>query len=126
LLGYAFFCVLAPTHFPAEAVCAEKSQRHADILLGQTATTVNFRTGYIGRFLCSGLDYQIEHHLFPSVSHVFYPKMSGLVKECCRRQGYPYRTLGWSEAIWKSCLVFRRPKTVEPCLEAFRLRPQRF
>ena len=30
----------------------------------------------------------------------------------CERHGYPYRTLGWGEAIWKALLVFYRPKPV--------------
>ena len=123
VLGYAFFFILAPAHFPAEAVCTEASKRRTDFILRQTATTVNFHAGCIGRFLCSGLDRQIEHHLFPGVSHVFYPKMSPVVKEFCRQYGYPYRTLGWGEAIWKSFVVFRRPKSVAPCLQGFRHRP---
>lgn len=125
LLGYAFFCILAPGHFPAEAVCLEPTPgtRRGDFCLRQTVATVNFCTGRIGRFLCSGLEYQIEHHLFPGVSHVFYPKMSRLVEAFCRERGYPYRTLGWLEAIHKSFLVFRRPKQVVSQLEISRPAP---
>jgi linoleoyl-CoA desaturase len=112
LLGYGFFVVLAPAHFPAEAVCVRSPGRERDFVRLQTATTVNFRTGPIGRFICSGLDYQIEHHLFPQVSHVNYPALSRLVREYCEREGYPYRTLGWGEGVWKSLLIFHRPKPV--------------
>jgi fatty acid desaturase len=118
-LGYTLFSVLAPAHFPAEAVCIKKNEKKYDFFLLQTAATVNFRTGVIGRFLCSGLEFQIEHHLFPGVSHVYYPRMSSLVQEFCERHGYPYRTLGWREAIWKSFSVFRTPKKVEASLEMF-------
>ena len=37
-----------------------------------------------------GLNYQIEHHLFPRVCSVHYPALSGLVREVARRHGVPY------------------------------------
>ena len=112
LLGYAMFAVLAPGHYPAEAICLTEDHREKGYVLRQAATCLNFRTGPIGRFLCSGLQYQIEHHLFPGLSHNFYPKLAVLMEEYFRKQGYPYRTLGWDEAIWKSFEVFRVPQAV--------------
>jgi fatty acid desaturase len=110
LLSVGMFCIFAPAHFPHEAVVAAPSQRNAEFILRQTATTCNFRTGPIGRFLCAGVDYQIEHHIFCGYSHVYYPAMSELVRAYCERHGYPYRSLGWGEAILKSLIVFLRPK----------------
>ena len=46
-----------------------------------------------GHFLCyinGGLNYQIEHHLFPRISHVYYPTIAPVVKEFCLRRGIPY------------------------------------
>jgi len=117
LLGYAMFAVLAPGHFPEEAIVVEKVELgEENFVLRQTVTSINFRTGFIGRLVCSGLEYQIEHHLFPSLSHVHYPKVSQAVKDFCQENGYPYRTLGWGEAIWKSWKVFYAPKDVYPSL----------
>jgi len=111
--GYSAFAAFAPAHFPEEAVFTDSSQKDLqDYLLRQTATTVNFRTGPIGRLLCAGVDFQIEHHLFPGISHEYYPEVSRIVKRYCEEHGYPYRTLGWWEAIWKSLYVFYRPKPV--------------
>jgi fatty acid desaturase len=110
LLGAGMFAVFAPAHFPHEAVVAAPSQRDAEFVLRQTVTTINFRTGPLGRFLCAGVDFQIEHHLFAGYSHVYYPAMSGLIREFCERHGYPYRTLGWGEALLKSVVVFLSPK----------------
>ena len=110
LLGVGMFCIFAPAHFPNEAVMTSLSQRNAEFVLRQTATTLNFRTGPIGRFLCAGVDFQIEHHLFAGYSHVYYPEISKLVHEFCTRHGYPYRSLGWGEAVLKSLAVFLRPK----------------
>ncbi len=114
LVGYAAFCAFASAHYPAEAVYVTKGDYKSNFLHAQTITTVNFRAGFIGRLLCSGVDYQIEHHLFPSVSHVHYPRLSRVVEKFCREHGYQYRTLGWGEAIWKSLKTFYRPKKVLP------------
>lgn len=46
-----------------------------------------------GSFLCfvnGGLNYQIEHHLFPRISHVYYPKIAPVVREFCLSRGIPY------------------------------------
>ena len=112
LLSYALFAAFAPAHLPAEAVLLSGESLTAEFFLRQTATTVNFRTGRIGSLFCAGLQYQIEHHLFPGLSHVYYPQASKLVRAYCERHGYPYRTLGWGEALWKAVLAFHRPKPV--------------
>lgn len=112
LMGYAMFIAFAPAHFPDEAAFLDKKEMEKDYLLRQMATTVNFRTGFLGRLVCSGVDFQIEHHLFPGVPHVYYPQMSRVVADFCKRHGYPYRTLGWFEATWKSFWIFYRPKKV--------------
>lgn len=112
LISYAFFAVFAPSHFPAEAVFVDAASADADPVLLQTATSVNFRAGVVGRLLCAGLNYQIEHHLFPGMSHVYYARASRLVEAYCRAHGYPYRTLGWGEAVLKSLKTFYRPKPV--------------
>jgi linoleoyl-CoA desaturase len=86
--------------------------RHPNPATAQIGATVNFRTGWFGRFVCSGLEYQIEHHLFPNISHTRLPEVSLLVRDYCRLHGVPYRTLGWAEAVFKSVAVFIVPKPV--------------
>lgn len=117
VLGYILYAVLAPAHYVPEAILITPEARPDDPVLLQTATTVNYRTGPLGRLLCSGLDYQIEHHLFPGYSHVFYPRMAPYVREFCRQNGYPYRTLGWAEAVWQTTAMIRKPKPVAPIVE---------
>jgi fatty acid desaturase (delta-4 desaturase) len=41
-------------------------------------------------FINGGLNYQIEHHLFPRVSHVHYPTIAPVVREFCVSRGIPY------------------------------------
>ena len=42
-------------------------------------------TWYLG-----GLNYQIEHHLFPRVSHIHYPELAPIVQSACREFGVRY------------------------------------
>jgi linoleoyl-CoA desaturase len=50
----------------------------------QVKTTSDFSPNSpIISWLVGGLNYQIEHHLFPRISHVHYPALSQIVKEKC-------------------------------------------
>jgi linoleoyl-CoA desaturase len=58
----------------------------------QLQTTVNFSRG--NRFvtgLVGGLNYQIEHHLFPEISHCHYPAVACIVSDTCAELGIRYR-----------------------------------
>ncbi len=51
----------------------------------QVQTTANFATkNRLISWLVGGLNFQIEHHLFPKISHVHYPAISKIIKETCR------------------------------------------
>jgi linoleoyl-CoA desaturase len=58
----------------------------------QVRATVNFAprnrllTWYLG-----GLNYQIEHHLFPKICHVHYPRIAHIVAAVCAEFGVQYR-----------------------------------
>ncbi len=62
-------------------------------LVHQMRTTANFASGnealswYIG-----GLDYQIEHHLFPQTCSIHYPAIAPIVREVAEEHGIPYRS----------------------------------
>lgn len=58
----------------------------------QVEATVNFsRRSKIQSWLLGGLNFQIEHHLFPRICHVNYPAISHLVEKTCREFGVTYR-----------------------------------
>ncbi len=58
----------------------------------QVLTAANFsRSNTVLTWLLGGLNFQIEHHLFPHISHVHYPALSPLVEATCREHGVPYR-----------------------------------
>ncbi len=58
----------------------------------QLATTVNFAPGNAwATWFLGGLNYQIEHHLFPKICHLHYPEISPIVRDVCERHGIRYR-----------------------------------
>jgi linoleoyl-CoA desaturase len=76
----------------------EKGIIENDWAVHQMHTTVNFSTR--NKFLTwylGGLNFQVEHHLFPKISHVHYPALSAIVKQTAKEFKVPYlenETLG--------------------------------
>jgi linoleoyl-CoA desaturase len=58
----------------------------------QAETTVDFaRSSRLLSWLLGGLNFQVEHHLFPRICHVNYPAISKVVEQTCREFGVRYR-----------------------------------
>lgn len=58
----------------------------------QIETTANFAThNRVLSWFLGGLNYQIEHHLFPKISHVHYPAISKRLQAVCAEFNVPYR-----------------------------------
>jgi len=64
----------------------------------QITTTANFATNSkLVTWAVGGLNFQIEHHLFPNVAHVHYPQISKIVRDVCLEREIAYvehKTLG--------------------------------
>jgi len=60
----------------------------------QMLNTANFspRSHWVFWFV-GGLNYQVEHHLFPHISHVHYPQISKIVKRTAEQYGVPYKVM---------------------------------
>jgi len=77
------------THFP---VPQDKSGKLEDEwAIHQLKTTANFAPkNKLISWLVGGLNYQIEHHLFPKISHVHYPAIRKIIKQACNEFNIPY------------------------------------
>ncbi len=66
----------------------------------QVRTTANFSpsNAFISWFV-GGLNYQIEHHLFPRISHVHYPALSKIVQEKCKEHHLIYHS---NDTLWSA------------------------
>jgi len=57
----------------------------------QLRTTMNFATkDPIFSWLVGGLNFQVEHHLFPNICHIHYPKISKIVEATAQEFNVPY------------------------------------
>ena len=57
----------------------------------QVLTTANFgRKSLFFSWFIGGLNYQIEHHLFPNICHVHYKKLSPIVEQTAKEFNLPY------------------------------------
>lgn len=62
-----------------------------DWAIHQLNTTVNFsRNNKVLSWYVGGLNFQVEHHLFPRICHVHYPNIAPIVKQTAEEFGIPY------------------------------------
>lgn len=69
-------------------------------VIHEMKTTSNFAThSPLTCHVFGGLNFQIEHHLFPHVSHVHYPKISPIVRQTALEHGLPYNE---HKSLWEA------------------------
>lgn len=57
----------------------------------QLYTTANFgRNNWLMNWYTGGLNHQVEHHIFPNISHIHYTKIAKIVKETAKEFNLPY------------------------------------
>ncbi len=80
-------CVEEAEFASAEELSAEKRVW----AVHEVETTVNFcaRNRFL-TWVLGGLNYQIEHHLFPTVPHTHYPEIAQIVRRNCLKHGIRY------------------------------------
>jgi linoleoyl-CoA desaturase len=69
----------------------ETVKLEAEWAVHQVKTTANFapRNKIISWYV-GGLNYQVEHHLFPKISHIHYPEINPIVRKTCADFGIAY------------------------------------
>ena len=77
------------TAFPIPLVATNDIEN--EWAIHQVQTTANFATkNKLLSWLVGGLNFQIEHHLFPKISHVHYPAISKIIKATCAEFNVKY------------------------------------
>jgi fatty acid desaturase len=87
LFGVYLGSSFAPNH-KGMAILPEGDQ--TDFLRRQVLTSRNVRGGWLTDFALGGLNYQIEHHLFPSMPRPNLRRSQALVAAFCRQREVPY------------------------------------
>ena len=82
----------------------------AEWAVHQVATTVNFAThNKVWNWLFGGLNFQVEHHLFPRISHVHYPALNERLKKVCAEFNIEYREFPTlRSALWSHLMHLRQ------------------
>jgi len=96
-LGFLLSCVfqtahvMSTTEFP---VPDGEGRLENNWAIHQLLTTTNYApANRILSWFVGGLNYQVEHHLFPNICHIHYKKISKIVQETAEEFGLPYNTL---------------------------------
>jgi linoleoyl-CoA desaturase len=77
------------THFPVASI--DENKLPDEFAEHQIKTTANFATkNKLVSWLVGGLNFQIEHHLFPKISHVHYPAISNIIRTVCAEYQLQY------------------------------------
>jgi fatty acid desaturase len=87
LLGFYLGCSFAPNHKGMPVLPAGDD---TDFLRRQVLTSRNVDGGWLTDFALGGLNYQIEHHLFPSMPRPNLRRAQALVVAFCAEKDVPY------------------------------------
>jgi linoleoyl-CoA desaturase len=69
----------------------EEGLIHNDWVVHEMRTTANFaRNNWLLNWYIGGLNFQIEHHIFPNICHIHYPKIAPIVEATALEYGIPY------------------------------------
>ncbi len=87
LFGLYLGASFAPNH---KGMLILDAADRSDFLRRQVLTSRNVRGGWFTDLALGGLNYQIEHHLFPSMPRPNLRHSQALIKEFCQQRGVPY------------------------------------
>jgi len=87
LFGLYLGCAFAPNHKGMPMLGADDQ---TDFLRRQVLTSRNVRGGWLVDFVLGGLNYQIEHHLFPNMPRPNLRRAQDVVKGFCHRHNVAY------------------------------------
>jgi linoleoyl-CoA desaturase len=117
--GFVMATILQMAHVMADVDFPEPSGDPLKIenewAIHEVQTTSNFApNNRILNWYVGGLNYQIEHHLFPHMCHLVYPKIAPIVRATCEEFGLTYQSYPTFRAAlknhWQSLREFgKRP-----------------
>lgn len=94
LVGVCLALVFAPAHMGLPVM---ETQNHD--WLHQIETTRNLELPRVISFFFIGLDYQVEHHLFPKIPHQHLPRAAEITAAWCKKHGLAYQSTPYLVAL---------------------------
>ncbi len=112
MAGLGLACIFQPAHvmetstFPVPGADRKVEDSWA---IHQLLNTTNFSPdSKITAWFIGGLNYQIEHHLFPQVCHIHYSRIAPIVEKTAKEYGLPYNVQKtFAQAIWEHGKMLR-------------------
>jgi len=98
--GAGIALVVFMNHYACEKFYKEEGYK-ANFLTLQLETTKNLSPGIITDWICGGLNYQIEHHLFPTLPRHNLSKIKPIVEEFCKKNKLPYVNEGYMDSFYQ-------------------------
>jgi linoleoyl-CoA desaturase len=96
IAGFTLACIFQPAHVVPTSVYPmpdESGNIDADWAVSQLYNTANFApSSRLLSWYVGGLNYQVEHHLFPNICHVHYRKLSQIVQQTAKEYNLPYHS----------------------------------
>ncbi|HEX5994480.1 MAG TPA: acyl-CoA desaturase [Jiangellales bacterium] len=118
LFGVYLGCAFAPNHKGMPTLTGDD---RPDYLRRQVLTSRNVRGGWLVDVALGGLNYQIEHHLFPSMPTPNLRRAQPIVREYCRELGVRYEETGLLSSyaialrhLHRAGAPLRRPLLAQP------------
>lgn len=113
IMHYIAGFILAVVFQPAHVVDGtsyfqpdEKGNLENSWAIHQMHTTTNYAmNNYLLSWYVGGLNFQVEHHLFPNVCHVHYRALSSIVSTTAREFNVPYKV---KETFWDALVAHRQ------------------
>lgn len=97
IAGFILAIIFQPAHVIEGTEYPEPNEENIidnNWAVHQLHTTTNFSNkSRLFSWYVGGLNYQVEHHLFPNICHVHYRKISSIVKETAGEFGFPYKSV---------------------------------
>lgn len=97
IAGLALACIFQPAHVMETSTFPdppEDRRMEDNWAVHQLRNTTNFcPNSVITSWFIGGLNYQIEHHLFPHICHIHYPKIAPIVATVAKEFQLPYNVL---------------------------------
>ena len=94
LVGVCLALVFAPAHMGLPIVTEQSKD-----WVHQLETTRNLELPRAVSFFFIGLDYQVEHHLFPKIPHANLPRAAKITADWCARHNVTYQTMPYLGAL---------------------------
>ncbi|MCU1578908.1 MAG: acyl-CoA desaturase [Rhodoglobus sp.] len=91
IFGLYMGASFAPNHIGMPILARDSK---VDFLRRQVLTSRNIRSGHVMNHFMGGLNYQIEHHLFPSMARPHLRRAGEIVREYCQAKGILYTEVG--------------------------------